>query len=136
MGTSSAAFYEVYKENVILFFNLIFFMLPLFSADYAFRHCKSYTEILNEVDSIKISDLESQSNHVISRIYFRKDLLDTPVFRLLSKLDCESSTGRVRGADAFGKEFAVFGCRSGYELNVTACACRRWALMETGREIC
>ncbi|EAW17212.1 uncharacterized protein NFIA_005750 [Aspergillus fischeri NRRL 181] len=48
------AFYEVYKEEVPVFFNLIFFMLPLFSADRAFRHYKSYTKILDEVDSIKV----------------------------------------------------------------------------------
>ncbi|RHZ62459.1 uncharacterized protein CDV56_107336 [Aspergillus thermomutatus] len=114
------AFYEVYKEEVPLFFNLIFFMLPLFSADHAFCHYKSYTEILDEVDSIKLSNLESQRNHVISRIYFRKDLLDTPVFRPFSELNYETSTGRARGADAFGKEFAALGYRSGYEQNVTA----------------
>ncbi|RHZ53562.1 uncharacterized protein CDV56_101788 [Aspergillus thermomutatus] len=128
------AFYEVYREEVPLFFNLILFMLPLFSADRAFRHYKSYTEILDEVDSIKLSDLESQSNHVISRIHFRKDLLDTPVFRPFSELNCETSTGRARGADAFGKEFAALGYRSGYEQNVTARACRRWALMETDKK--
>ncbi|THC93828.1 hypothetical protein EYZ11_006680 [Aspergillus tanneri] len=100
------AFYEVHKEKVPLFFNLIFFMLPLFSADHAFRHYKSYTEILEKW---------------------------TPS-RPFSELDCETSTGRARGADAFGKEFAVLGCRSGYELNVTARACRRWALMETDKK--
>jgi hypothetical protein len=41
------AFYGVYKEEVPLFFNLIFFMLPLFYADHAFRHYQSYTEILD-----------------------------------------------------------------------------------------
>jgi carbonic anhydrase len=66
---------------------------------------------------------------------FRKDLLDTPVFRPFSELDCETSTGRARGADAFGKEFAALGYRSGYEMNVTARACRRWALMETDTKI-
>jgi carbonic anhydrase len=122
-------------EEVPLFLNFIFFMLLLFSADRAFCHYKSYTEILDEVDSIKISDLESQSNHVISRIHFRKDLLDTPVFRPFNELDCETSTGRARGADAFGKEFAALGHRSGYEVNVTGRACRRCALMEAGRKI-
>ncbi|EAW17156.1 uncharacterized protein NFIA_005180 [Aspergillus fischeri NRRL 181] len=125
------AFYEVYKEEVPLFFNLLLFMLPLFSADRAFRHYKSYAEILDELDSIKPCDLDSQSNHVISRIHFREDLLDTPVFRPRNELDCEKSTGRARGADSFGKEFAALGYRSGYEKNVTARACRRWSLMET-----
>ena len=41
------AFYEVYKENVPLFFNLILFILPLFSADRAFRYYGLYTEILD-----------------------------------------------------------------------------------------
>jgi carbonic anhydrase len=126
------AFYEVYKEEMPLFFNFILFMLPLFSADRAFRHYKSGTEILDELDSIKVSDLESQSNHIISRIHFRNNLSDTPVFRPFSELDCGNSTGRARGADAFGKEFAALGYRSGYERNVTARACRRWSLMEAG----
>ncbi|CBF82971.1 hypothetical protein AN3315.2 [Aspergillus nidulans FGSC A4] len=86
------AFYEVYKEDVPLFFNLILFMLPLFSADRAFRYYGSYTEILDQLDSIKLSDLASQDNHVISRIHFRKDILDTPVFRPSSELDIQSST--------------------------------------------
>ncbi|KAF7128632.1 hypothetical protein CNMCM5793_003483 [Aspergillus hiratsukae] len=128
------AFYEVYKEEVPLFFNLLLFMLPLFSADRAFRHYKSYTEILDELDSIKPCDLDSQSNHVISRIHFREDLLDTPVFRPRNELDCEKSTGRARSADSFGKEFAALGYRGGYEKNVTARACRRWALMETDKK--
>jgi hypothetical protein len=51
------AFYEVYKEEVPLFFNFILFMLPLFSADCAFHYYKLYTKILDEVDSIKVSDL-------------------------------------------------------------------------------
>ncbi|KAL4758591.1 uncharacterized protein BDW70DRAFT_141301 [Aspergillus foveolatus] len=33
-------FYEVYKEEVPLFFNLILFILPLFSAVQAFHHSK------------------------------------------------------------------------------------------------
>ncbi|PKX95141.1 uncharacterized protein P174DRAFT_510972 [Aspergillus novofumigatus IBT 16806] len=45
-------------------------------------------------------------------IHFQEDLLDTPVFRPLSKLNCETSTGRARGADAFGKEFAALGYRN------------------------
>ncbi|KAL6229166.1 hypothetical protein BDW75DRAFT_250082 [Aspergillus navahoensis] len=102
------AFYEVYKEEMPLFFNFILFMLPLFSADRAFRHYKLCTEILDELDSIKVSDLESQSNHIISRIHFRKDLSDIP--------------------------FAALGYRSGYEQNVTARACRRWALMEADKK--
>ncbi|KAF7169446.1 hypothetical protein CNMCM6106_004351 [Aspergillus hiratsukae] len=121
-------------EEVPPFFNLLLFMLPLFSADRAFRHYKSYVEVLDELDSIKLSDLDSQSNHVISRIHFREDLLDTPIFRPRSELDCEKSTGRARGADLFGKEFAALGYRSGYEKNVTARACRRWALMETDKK--
>ncbi|KAL2810637.1 hypothetical protein BDW59DRAFT_155623, partial [Aspergillus cavernicola] len=126
------AFYEVYKEEVPLFFNLILFMLPLFSADRAFRDYRSYTEILDELD--KFSDLDGQTNCVISTIHFRKDLLDTPVLRPSNELDCESSTGKATGADAFGKEFAALGHRSGYEKNVTARACRRWALMEADKK--
>jgi hypothetical protein len=53
------AFYEVYKEEVPLFFNFVLFMLLLFSADRAFRYYKLYTKILDEVDSIKVSDLQS-----------------------------------------------------------------------------
>ncbi|KAF7630971.1 hypothetical protein AFLA_000028 [Aspergillus flavus NRRL3357] len=118
------AFYEIYKEEVPLFFNLILFILPLFSADRAFRHYKLYIEILEELDSIKLSDLESQRNHVISRIHFQKDRLDTLVFRPFSKLNCETSTSRARGANAFGKEFAALGYQSRYEQNITARACR------------
>ncbi|KAL4954213.1 hypothetical protein BDW69DRAFT_163609 [Aspergillus filifer] len=111
-------------------------MLPLFSADQTFRHYESYTEILDEVDSIKPSDLTLQTNRVISRIHFRNELLDTPLFRPSSELGCETSIGRPRGADAFGKEFAALGYRSGYKQNVTARACCRWALMETDKKYC
>ncbi|KAL3439835.1 hypothetical protein BJX65DRAFT_291535 [Aspergillus insuetus] len=128
------AFYEVYKEDVPLFFNLILFMLPLFSADQAFSDYGSYTEILEELETIKRIDFEGRSNAVISTIYFRKDLLDTPVFRPSSELNCESSTGKAIGADSFGKEFAALGHRSGYAENVTTRACRRWALMETDKK--
>ncbi|KAL4954732.1 hypothetical protein BDW69DRAFT_193781 [Aspergillus filifer] len=83
---------------------------------------------------VKPSDLNLQTNHVISRIHFQKELLDTPVFRPSSELGCKTSTGRERGADASGKEFAALGCRSGYKRNITACACRQWALMETNKK--
>ncbi|KAL4999885.1 hypothetical protein BDV10DRAFT_200538 [Aspergillus recurvatus] len=128
------AFYEVYKEDVPLFFNLILFMLPLFSADQAFSDYESYTEILEELETIKRSDFEGRSNAVISTIHFRRDLPDSPVFRPSSELDCESSTGKAIGADSFGIELAALGHRSRYAENVTTRACRRWALMETDKK--
>ncbi|KAL3467666.1 hypothetical protein BJX64DRAFT_299023 [Aspergillus heterothallicus] len=128
------AFYKVYKEDVPLFFNLILFMLPLFSADQAFSDYGSYTEILEELETIKRIDFEGRSNAVILTIYFRKDLLDTPVFRPSSELNCESSTRKAIGADLFSKEFAALGHRSGYAENVTTRACRQWALMETDKK--
>ena len=129
------AFYEVYREEVPLFFNFILFMLPLFSGDRAFLQYNSCSEILDAVDSIKLTDLATRDNHIISVIHFRNDILNIPIFRPFDELDCEHSTGRAKGADAFGKEFADLGHRSGHSRNVTARACRRWNLMEAGKKI-
>ncbi|KAL4985863.1 hypothetical protein BDW68DRAFT_179314 [Aspergillus falconensis] len=127
------AFYEVYKEEIPLFLNLMLFMLPLFSADRAFRDYTSCTELLAKVKSVQASELDFQTNHIISTIHFREDILDKPVFRPSSELDIDSSSGKALGADAFGKEFAALGSRCGFEQNVTVRACRRWALMETDK---
>lgn len=64
------AFYEVYKEEVPLFFNLIVFMLPLFSADQALRGYSSCTELLAHLESITVSELRTQENHVIFKVQF------------------------------------------------------------------
>jgi hypothetical protein len=53
-------FYEVYKDQVPLFFNLILFILLLFSADKAFCRYQSCTKILDNLESIKLSALEDQ----------------------------------------------------------------------------
>ncbi|KAI9035642.1 uncharacterized protein KD926_003153 [Aspergillus affinis] len=106
------AFYEVYREEVPLFFNFILFMLPLFSGDRAFLQYNSCSEILDTVDSIKLTDLATQDNHIILVIRFRNEILDIPIFRPFNELDCGRSTGKARGADAFGKEFADLGHRN------------------------
>ncbi|KAL4958633.1 uncharacterized protein BDV14DRAFT_194414 [Aspergillus stella-maris] len=83
---------NVYKEEVPLFFNLILFMLPLFLGDHAFRDYLSFTKILDVVDSVK-----------------PKDLANTLVFKGMSKPSRNNYTGRAKGADTFGKEFAALG---------------------------
>ncbi|KAL4948932.1 hypothetical protein BDW69DRAFT_198491 [Aspergillus filifer] len=90
--------------------------IPMLVLTYERNDYGSYTEIMEELETVK------------------RNLLDTPVFRPSSELNCESSTGKAIGADSFGKEFAALGHRSGYAENVTTRACRRWALMETGFE--
>jgi hypothetical protein len=82
------AFYEVYKEEVPLFFDLILFMLPLFSADQVFRDYESYTEILDELETIKLVTLMGEAMLLSLDHSFRRDLLNTPVLRPSSELDC------------------------------------------------
>ncbi|KAJ0413052.1 hypothetical protein BJY00DRAFT_322648 [Aspergillus carlsbadensis] len=124
------AFYEVYRDQVPLFFNLILFMLPLFSADKAFCHYQTCTEILDALELIEPSALQDQP----LKIHFREELANTPVFRATADLSCTSPTAKARAADAFGKDFAALGYRSGYQQNVTARACRQWALMEADKQ--
>jgi hypothetical protein len=45
-------------------------MLPLFSANQAFSDYGSYTQILEELETIKRSNFKGRSNAVISTIYF------------------------------------------------------------------
>ncbi|KAL4900480.1 hypothetical protein BDW74DRAFT_170858 [Aspergillus multicolor] len=128
------ALYKVYKEEVPLFFNLVLFMLPLFSADRAFRDYRSCAELLAHLESIAVGELCSQENQVIFKIQFKKDIMEIALFRPAHELDIQLSFGKANGADAFGKEFVNLGTRSGYDESITARACRRWALMETDKK--
>lgn len=123
------AFYEIYREELPLFFNFLTFFIPMASADKAFCDYESAQDILDAVESIECGPEEK----VIATIEFKPEVLDVPVFRPYDEQDIKLSTGRSRGAYAFGKEFAELGHRSGYTRNVTGRACRRWALMEAGR---
>ncbi|OJJ98557.1 hypothetical protein ASPACDRAFT_31552 [Aspergillus aculeatus ATCC 16872] len=122
-------FYELYREHTPLFFNLLVFFLPLASADRAFRDFESVSEILALAESIQSGDSEK----ILATIDFTPEVLDTPVFRPFNEQEIQKSTRRSRGADSFGKDFAELGNRAGYTRNVTARACRRWALMETDK---
>ncbi|EAW17144.1 uncharacterized protein NFIA_005060 [Aspergillus fischeri NRRL 181] len=123
------AFYEIYREELPLFFNFLTFFIPMASADKAFCDYESAQDILDAVESIECGPEEK----VIATIEFKPEVLDVPVFRPYDEQDIKLSTGRSRGADAFGKEFAELGHRSGYTRNVTGRACRRWALMEADK---
>lgn len=124
------AFYEVYKEDVPLFLNFLTFFLPMASADGAFRNYSSVLEILKTVDAYGTAP--PMENKVLEVITFKECVQHVPVFRPFSELHVDKSTGKARGADAFGKELVRLGHRSGYVRNVTIRGCRRWALMEAG----
>ncbi|OJJ66328.1 hypothetical protein ASPBRDRAFT_137940 [Aspergillus brasiliensis CBS 101740] len=126
-------FYEKYTEKTPLFLNLLTFFLPLASADQAFRDYESVDEIFDEVDLLS-STLQEGEHKTIGTIYFRPDVLDKPLFRPRDEQAINTSTGRARGADAFGKMFAALGHQAGYPDNITVRACRRAALMETDKK--
>ncbi|EEP83037.1 predicted protein [Uncinocarpus reesii 1704] len=121
------AFYEVYSEDTNLLLNPLIYFLPLACSDGALRDYQSLGQLLD--------DLESglpEGQHVLE-LPFKKDVCDLPLFRPFNELDRERSTGRARGADSFGKMFAALGHRAGFICNITARACRRWALMEADK---
>ncbi|KAB8070465.1 hypothetical protein BDV29DRAFT_197996 [Aspergillus leporis] len=122
-------FYEIYKEELPLMFNLLVFFLPMAVADGAFCEYKSVDEIL---DAAEFAEGEPEEK-IVAKLIFKPEILDTPVFRPYNEQSIGDSTGRSRGADSFGKEFAELGHRAGYKRNVTVRACRRWALMETDK---
>jgi carbonic anhydrase len=97
-------FYETYKEKCPLYFNLLTFFLPLASADRAFSDYQSMDEIL---DSVKVGTCNELEEKEIITIFFKKDVLDVPIFRPWDEQAIEDSTGRARGADAFGKELLL-----------------------------
>lgn len=127
------AFYEDYKEDVPLFFNFLTFFLPMASADGAFRDYASVSDVLNAAAAYEQDGLPE--NKILEVIRFAENVKNLPVFRPCEELHVAKSTGRARGADAFGKEFAALGHRSGFIRNVTIRACRRWALMEAGIDL-
>jgi carbonic anhydrase len=123
-------FYEIYKDDVPLFFNLLTFFLPLASADRAFRDYSSIEEILNATEAYGV---DCSENKILEVIHFADSVRDVPLIRPFGELQIDKCTGKARGADAFGKEFANLGHRSGYTRNVTVRGCRRWALMQAGK---
>lgn len=123
-------FYEIYKDDVPLFFNLLTFFLLLASADHAFRDYSSIDDLLDAAEAYEVN---SSVNKIFEVIYFADSVRDVPLIRPFNELLIEKSTGKARGVDAFGKEFANLGYRSGYTRNITVRGCRRWALMQAGK---
>ncbi|KAJ5478449.1 hypothetical protein N7530_003958 [Penicillium desertorum] len=109
-------FYEIYKNSVPLFFNLLTFSLPLASADRAFRDYSSIEEILNVTEAYGVNCSENQ---ILEVIYFADSVRDVPLFRQFGELQIDKYTGKARGAGAFRKEFANLGHCGGYTRNVT-----------------
>ncbi|KAI9041406.1 uncharacterized protein KD926_006802 [Aspergillus affinis] len=101
------------------------------SADNAFRDYSSVGEILDQADAY--AKATPSENKVLEVIHFAERIHETPVFRPYRELHVDKSTGKARGADAFGKEFVELGHRSGYTRNITIRACRRWALMQADK---
>lgn len=124
------AFYEIYKEDTPLLFNLLLYFLPMAFGDHAFRSHESTDDLLGYVD--KLEESGEVNEGVVIHIPFRTDVLKSPVYRPYLELSMDSSTGKARGADAFGKQFASLGRRAGFTRNLTPRGCRRWALMEAG----
>jgi carbonic anhydrase len=127
------AFYDIYRESMPLFLNLLTFFLPMALSDGVFRDYSSAAEILDAADDYDKAC--PSENQILEVIHFKEGMLETPVFRQFNELDIKKSSGKARGADAFGKAFVELGHRSGYVRNVTVGACRRWALMEAGMTI-
>ncbi|GMG07844.1 unnamed protein product [Aspergillus oryzae] len=124
-------FYERYTEEMPLILNLLTFFLPLASADKAFRDYDSTGEILDRVDLLAAT-LQEGDDKSVETIHFKPNILNIPIFRPRDEQNIANTTGRSRGADAFGKMFAALGQRAGYPDNITVRACRRSALMEAG----
>lgn len=127
----SHALYEVYAQSdVPIFLNFLTFFLPMAAADKVFKDFNSVSGILDAVEKHK--NLGLSENKVLEVIQFREEFKETPVFRQYRELHIETSKGKARGADAFGKALVQLGYRSGYTRNVTIRNCRRWALQEAG----
>lgn len=126
------AFYEVYAEDVPIFLNLLTFFLPMATADKAFRDYGSVSEILDAVD--KHEQAGPSEDKILEVIHVRQEMRNLPVFRQYLEHNAENFKGHARGADAFGKALVNLGHRSGYTLNITVRACRRWALQEAGTD--
>lgn len=127
----SHAFYEVYaQDDVPIFLNFLTFFLPMAAADKAFKNFNSVSSILDAVERHK--KVGASENKLLEVIHFREESKETPVFRQYRELHMETSKGKARGADAFGKALVQLGYRSGYTRNVTIRSCRRWALQEAG----
>ncbi|KAJ5808824.1 hypothetical protein N7474_010093 [Penicillium riverlandense] len=119
------AFYEIYREEVPLFFNLLTFFLPMASADDAFRDFSSISEILNTAEAY--TNTSPTKNEVLQVIVFKEHVQEVPVFRPFSEQHVNKSTGKARGADAFGKEFVGLGHRSGFIRNHSESARMKFA---------
>lgn len=94
-------FYGTYREDVSLFLNLLTFFLPMTSADNAFRDKSSVGEILDQADAY--AKAIPSENKVLEVIHFVESIHETPVFQQYRELHVDKSTGKARGADAFGK---------------------------------
>jgi hypothetical protein len=68
------------------------------------RDYQSMDEIL---DSVEVGTCNEPEEKEIITIFFKKDVLDVPIFRPWDEQAIEDSTGRARGADAFGKELLL-----------------------------
>jgi hypothetical protein len=100
------AFYDIYRERMPLFLNLLTFFLPMALSDGVFRDYSS-AEILDAADDHNKSC--PSENQVLVVIHFKESMLETPVFRQFDELDIQKSSGKARGADAFGKAFVELG---------------------------
>ncbi|KAJ6024796.1 zinc finger protein [Penicillium herquei] len=125
------AFYEVYVEDVSIFLNLLTFFLPMATADQAFQKYSSVIEILNAVEEHGKAD--HSGSKILEVIDVRENMKEVPVFRQYLEHDITQCKGNARGADSFGKSLVSLGHRSGYSLNITVRACRRWALQEADK---
>lgn len=119
-------FYEKYTQDTMLLLNPIVYFLPMAFSDGAIRDYLSIEDLLDDAD-IGLPD-----NTDIHPISFNETVSELPLFRPYTEIMADKSTGRSRGADSFGKQFAEAGHRANFEFNVTTRACRRWALMEAG----
>ncbi|GBF62519.1 hypothetical protein TMEN_5065 [Trichophyton mentagrophytes] len=108
----------------MLLLNPIVYFLPMAFSDGAIRDYLSIEDLLDDAD-IGLPD-----NTDIHPITFNETVSELPLFRPYTEIMADKSTGRSRGADSFGKQFAEAGHRANFEFNVTTRACRRWALME------
>lgn len=127
------AFYEVYAEDMPIFLNFLTFFLPMAVADKAFRDYGSVREILDAVDLYE--KVGYSEDKILEVICVREEIRDLPVFRQYLEHNVENCKGSARGADSFGKALVSLGHRSGYTLNITVRACRRWALQEVGTDL-
>ncbi|KAJ5741093.1 Zinc finger C2H2 [Penicillium malachiteum] len=126
------AFYEVYVQDVPIFLNLLTFFLPMATADQAFENYGSVIEILGAVE--RHGNVSHSGSRILEVIRVREDMNEVPVFRQYLEHNVGDYRGNARGADSFGKSLVSLGHRSGYSLNITVRACRRWALQEADKK--